>query len=276
VYLTTDGTGVFRSTDGGSTWQRIDDPKQPDMQNAAGITIATHPQPMLFVVAKGSFRSLDGGSTWERATFPDNSGMVTSLFLDGDSTRLYSANWSGLWSSSNAGDTWERAAGVLGRLHATALGSATADGHAIVYAATCGGDPGVTTTAAGASRTVRTTARKLVDAGIYRYVLLSAPRVTLKLSGLKKGALKLGKRLTVTGKVTPATLAGSKVTLKVQKKKANKWVTVKTVQRTVSAKGAYSWRYKLGKKGAYRLQATLAKTGTHTGAKTKWRSFKVK
>jgi hypothetical protein len=109
-----------------------------------------------------------------------------------------------------------------------------------------------------------------------RFTVVVTPKVTLKLSGLKKGALKLGKRLTVTGKVTPATLAGSKVTLKVQKKKGHKWVTVKAVKRTIGHSGAYSWKYKPAQRGTYRLQLTIAKTVTHTAATTTWRGFKVK
>ena len=104
----------------------------------------------------------------------------------------------------------------------------------------------------------------------------ATPKVTLKLSGLKKGALKLGKRVIVTGKVTPATLAGSKVTLKVQKKKGHKWVTVKTVKRTIGHSGAYGWKYKPAKRGTYRLQATVGKTTTTTSVTTKWLGFKVK
>ena len=82
--------------------------------------------------------------------------------------------------------------------------------------------------------------------------------------------------MTAKGKVTPASLVGSKVKLQVQKKKARKWVTLKTVRRTISATGAYSWKYKPAKRGAYRMRATIARTTTHTAAKTPWRGFKVK
>jgi len=102
------------------------------------------------------------------------------------------------------------------------------------------------------------------------------PTLTLKLSGLKSGAVKLGKRVTAKGKVTPTSLAGSQVKLTAQKKRSGRWVKVKRVARTISPTGAYSWKYKPAKKGAYRMQAKIAKTVTHTAAKTKWRTFKVK
>ena len=349
------GTGLYRSTDGGASWTRIDDPAQPDMRDAQTIAIATQPQHMLIVPTFGSaYRSTDGGATWHAM----QGGHGHYLFAGGDSTRLYASDTTGLCFSTDAGDTWTRAAGLLGQGQITALTSASADGHTILYAATNGGQAAATGgRAARTARASRATAGTLVRAGIYRFVQVPAPtvsgftptsgpvgtvvtltgthftgatavafhgvpatkfsaasdtqvtvtvpagatsgaiavttpggsgsstasftvaatpKVTLKLSGLKKGALKLGKRLTVTGKVTPATLAGSKIKLTVQKKKGHKWVAVKTVKRTIGHGGAYSWKYKPAKRGSYRLQATIGKAATHTAAKTTWRGFRVK
>ncbi len=97
VYIATGGTGVYQSTDHGESWTRIDDLQQPDMQLTTDITIATYPQPMLLVGTgpQYPFRSLDGGVTWEHTTGL-NGGARAYLFLDGDSTRLYAATFSGL------------------------------------------------------------------------------------------------------------------------------------------------------------------------------------
>jgi len=108
------------------------------------------------------------------------------------------------------------------------------------------------------------------------FTVVVTPKVTLKLSGLRSGALKLGKRVTAKGRVTPTSLAGSKVKLSVQKKKGAKWVTVKSTSRTIGLSGAYSWKYKPAKRGAYRMRATIAKSAAHTAAATPWRKFKVK
>jgi hypothetical protein len=107
------------------------------------------------------------------------------------------------------------------------------------------------------------------------FTVLFRPKATLKLSGLTSGAMRLGRSVTATGKVTPTSLAGSKVKLTVQKRGA-RWVTLKSVARTISASGAYSWKYKPARRGAYRMRATIAKTAAHTAATTTWRSFKVK
>ena len=119
--------------------------------------------------------------------------------------------------------------------------------------------------------------RVTIAAGGFTVVkLLVRRKVTLKLSGLTSGAMKLGKSVTAKGAVTPSSLAGSKVKLTVQKKKGAKWITVKSTARTISASGAYSWKYKPAKRGAYRMRATIAKTTARTAAKTAWRKFKVK
>jgi hypothetical protein len=108
------------------------------------------------------------------------------------------------------------------------------------------------------------------------FTVVVNPTLTLKLSGLKSSTLKLGKRLTAKGSVTPASLAGSKVTLTVQRKRGGKWRKVKSVARTIGASGTYSCKYKPSKKGGYRVKVTIAKTAADTAATTKWLAFKVK
>jgi hypothetical protein len=171
VYLSTGGTGFYRSTDGGSTWDRIDDLQKPDMLKASHLTIATHPRHILFVGGNNAYRSLDGGETWGLAHCPPTGGVFDYMFLDGDSTRLYAATWFGLFYSSNAGTSWQRAAGVLGRVHVTALDYAVGNNFTILYAATSGGDTVVTNgMAADTPRESTGTDGSLVEAGIYRYV----------------------------------------------------------------------------------------------------------
>jgi photosystem II stability/assembly factor-like uncharacterized protein len=102
------------------------------------------------------------------------------------------------------------------------------------------------------------------------------PTVTLKLSGLRHGALRHGKSVTAKGTVRPTSLAGSKVTLTVQKERGAKWIKAKAGSGTINSKGAYGWNYKATKKGAYRMQAKVAKTATSAAAKTAWHGFRVK
>ena len=61
-----------------------------------------------------------------------------------------------------------------------------------------------------------------------------------------------------------------------QRKQGGKWRKAKSLTRTIAASGTYSGKYKLAKKGSYRIRATIAKTATNTAAATKWLRFKVK
>jgi len=105
---------------------------------------------------------------------------------------------------------------------------------------------------------------------------LVTSKLTLKLSGLTGGVLKLGKSLAAKGTVTPTSLAGGTVTLTVQRRQGGQWRKVTSLKCTISAGGTYGDTYKPAMKGSYRIEATLAKTTTHTAAATKWLTFKVK
>jgi hypothetical protein len=171
VYLATAGDGIWRSKDYGDTWVRIDD-RSAWMTNACSISIATHPRRVLFVSGDSGrpFRSFDGGTTWEKK---EGSGEVSArryVFVDGDSTRLYAPDWAGLHFSSDVGDSWTSAAGILGSVQNTTLSYTEVDGHTLLYAATTGGKTGVVIASAStASRIgIASAPPALVGAGIYR------------------------------------------------------------------------------------------------------------
>jgi hypothetical protein len=180
VYLATGGSGIYRSTDHGDTWVRIDDLSQPFMANAYSISIATHPQDVLLVSGDSgrAFRSFDGGQTWENKENSGEVGARTYVFVDGDSTRLYAPDFFGLYFSSNVAGSWTRAAGALGGVQNTTLAYTEADGHTLLYAATTGGKTGVviaaSTAKSGVARSEAALAAAtapdgtLVGAGIYR------------------------------------------------------------------------------------------------------------
>jgi Tol biopolymer transport system component len=102
------------------------------------------------------------------------------------------------------------------------------------------------------------------------------PTVTLALAGLTAGAMRLGQVVTASGAVTALGLAGSRVTLTVQMKKGVTWAKLKTTSASISPKGNYSWKFTPALKGAYRMRATIAKTGVNPAATTPWRAFAVK
>jgi photosystem II stability/assembly factor-like uncharacterized protein len=123
------GDGMWRTTDGGGSWQHLGlddtrhiaavrvDPKNPDIVYVAAMGHAFGPNAM-----RGVYRTSDGGKTWTRALFVDDSTGAIDLALDPANPRiLYAAMWknqrfpwgfsagggrSGLWKSSDGGETW--------------------------------------------------------------------------------------------------------------------------------------------------------------------------
>lgn len=98
------------------------------------------------------------------------------------------------------------------------------------------------------------------------------PKITIK----SAASVKVKKPITISGTVTPTTLAGTIVKVTIQKKSGAKWKTAKTANATVSATGAYRYKYKPSAKGSYRAKGTIAaKTGVNK-ASSPWKTFKVK
>jgi photosystem II stability/assembly factor-like uncharacterized protein len=125
-----DQRGLFRSTDGGDSWERV--LSQNDL--AGAVDIALDPDNANVIYAgfwnayrlpwflnsggpgSGLFKSTDGGDTWENLT--DNPGMpaapigkVTVSVSGADSNRVYAmveAADGGVFASDDAGATWRR------------------------------------------------------------------------------------------------------------------------------------------------------------------------
>ncbi|MEI6727391.1 MAG: hypothetical protein WCN81_14360 [Actinomycetes bacterium] len=104
----------------------------------------------------------------------------------------------------------------------------------------------------------------------------AGPKLTLNLSGLQRGALRLDQTLTTKGTVAPTRLAGSKLTLTVERRSGGAWRKVKSMTAQIAASGAYGRKYKPSKKGSYRIRTRVAETVANTAAATRWHAFKVR
>lgn len=109
------GKGVYKSIDGGETWEHI------GLRNAGQIgAIIIHPDnhSVVYVAAVGSafnanpergiFKTTDGGRSWNKVLFiSDQVGFADVEFLPGNPSTLYAAAWKGErkpWNIISGGD----------------------------------------------------------------------------------------------------------------------------------------------------------------------------
>ncbi len=101
------------------------------------------------------------------------------------------------------------------------------------------------------------------------------PRLTI---GLSTTVLKLGGKITVKGRLTPAR-PGGYVKLTYQRKVDGVWKTVLIKSRAVTSTetySTYSFTWQPTKKGSYRVKASVAATKTLIAYATAYKSFAVK
>tara|TARA_B100001146_G_scaffold49809_1_gene43280 strand:+ start:5832 stop:9026 length:3195 start_codon:yes stop_codon:yes gene_type:complete len=128
------GNGVWKSTDGGDTWQHMGldatgriarvliHPTNPEIVYVASLGHSHAPQ-----AERGIYRTADGGATWQQVLFVDEHTGASSLEMDPNNPRiLYAGMWqvlantwgrqsggpgSGLFVSRDAGDSWTKLEG---------------------------------------------------------------------------------------------------------------------------------------------------------------------
>jgi photosystem II stability/assembly factor-like uncharacterized protein len=126
------GDGIFKSADGGATWEHVG---LSDVQQVGRIIVHPTDPDVVFVAAlghpygpneeRGVFRTTDGGTRWEKVLYLDqNTGAIQVEFDPTNPEVLFADLWehregpwenarfsgpgSGLYKSTDGGDTWRR------------------------------------------------------------------------------------------------------------------------------------------------------------------------
>jgi photosystem II stability/assembly factor-like uncharacterized protein len=133
------GDGVYKSTDGGKTWQHLG---LKDSERISRIVINPVNTNMVYVGAlghaygpneeRGVFMSTDGGKTWQKTLYIDNKHGVADLDIDPSNPNiLYAAMWhferkpwthtsgsenGGVFKSVDGGRTWTKLTNGLPKL----------------------------------------------------------------------------------------------------------------------------------------------------------------
>nr|MCW1967078.1 hypothetical protein [Anaerolineae bacterium] len=113
--------GVFRSTDGGSTWQAA----STGLTDLYVKTLHSDAKSgALFAGTRdGVFRSTDGGSTWQATSTDLTDLYVKTLHSDAKSGVLFAGTGNGVFRSADGGSTWQAASAGLIRLEVNTLHS---------------------------------------------------------------------------------------------------------------------------------------------------------
>jgi photosystem II stability/assembly factor-like uncharacterized protein len=128
---TSPGDGIYKSSDAGRTWTHVGlegtlhiaaivvDPGNPEV-----VYVAAQGNPWVPSTDRGVYRSRDGGKSWSRVLYVNPTTGAHDLSIDRRNPQiLYAALWdhqrrpwnirsggpgSGLWKSTDGGDTWHR------------------------------------------------------------------------------------------------------------------------------------------------------------------------
>lgn len=139
------GDGVYRSDDAGETWTHVGleatqnigririHPEDCDVAWVAALGVHSAPNP-----ERGVYKTTDGGETWERTLYESDAAGAVDLVVDAnDPDVLYASIWeawrkswslssggedSGLWKSTDGGETWTELTDALGLEPRTPVG----------------------------------------------------------------------------------------------------------------------------------------------------------
>ncbi|MEM1319746.1 MAG: hypothetical protein AAGG75_05780 [Bacteroidota bacterium] len=130
------GNGLYRSPDGGATWQHLGLEQQRiiskvivDPSNFNNLYVATMGLPFERNANRGLYRSRDAGQSWEQSLYiSDSTGIIDMLINPNNPDVLYASSWdrirnnqesiaygfgAGIYKTIDGGDNWTQLGGGL-------------------------------------------------------------------------------------------------------------------------------------------------------------------
>jgi photosystem II stability/assembly factor-like uncharacterized protein len=106
---------VFRSRDGGDTWQRISPPGHPELKNIESLAIdPQNPEIIYAGTWHLPWKTVDGGRTWFsiKEGVVDDSDVFSIILDPRDSRVLYASACTGIYKSEDAGAHFRKVQGI--------------------------------------------------------------------------------------------------------------------------------------------------------------------
>ncbi|MDT8070786.1 MAG: transcriptional regulator [Terriglobia bacterium] len=134
--------GVFRSFDGGDTWQQISPPGHPDIKNIESIAVDPHDPNVIYAGTWHlPWKTADGGKTWTniKQGVIDDSDVFSIIIDHSDTNNVYASACSGIYKSESAGMLFHKIQGIPATARRTRVLQQDPANPNVVYAGTTEG-----------------------------------------------------------------------------------------------------------------------------------------